>query len=109
MKATEVHYAALSAKSEGLKLAALGVINPRSFLEVMNTTPRRLAGGQAEQQERAAPAKASAPRREIVGAAGAGLTRPSASAGSGSVWAVSVRSSFTSPRLHSDLTMTSGS
>jgi len=50
-----------------------------------------------------APAKASAPRRDIVGAAGAGLTRDPASAGSGRVCAVSVRSSRISLRLRSAL------
>ena len=54
------------------------------------------------------PANASAPRREIVGAAGAGLTRSPAPAGSGRVWAVLVRSSRTRPRRRSART-TAGS
>jgi hypothetical protein len=64
----------------------------------------RLADGQGSTRSEPAPAKASAPRREIVGTARAGLTRSPASGGSGFVWAVSVRSSFTRPRLRSDLT-----
>src|SRR5690349_1666324 len=50
-----------------------------------------------------APAKASAPRREIVGAAGAGLTRSELPGGSGSVRAVPVRSSRSRPRERSAL------
>jgi hypothetical protein len=50
-----------------------------------------------------APAKASAPRREIVGAAGAGLTRRLASSGSGRVRTVLTRNSRSSPRSRSAL------
>jgi hypothetical protein len=50
-----------------------------------------------------APAKASAPRREMVGGAGAGLTRKLASGGSVRVRAVLTRSSRSSPRSRSAL------
>ena len=50
-----------------------------------------------------APARPSAPRREIVGLAGAVLTRYPADSGSGWVRAVLTRSSLTSPRSRSAL------
>ena len=71
-----------------------------------NTPPRDWPADSAATRAEPAPAKASTPRREIVGAAGATGARYPASGGSGRVRARFVRISAMKLRLRSALTMT---